>query len=241
MTIEYVIPIEANPVNVPASLTDDIIVDDISDNINFRKSLFDLINLTSLKKYSILIADLIKPQRAADYSVRNTTITLIEVPNLGIFNPKEVRYNRIHTSRLGVVSIFKGNFFKVTDAVDQINAILNTTISRNELVDFMLPVADSNGNVSIVLLFNDTSARYYSGPEVILKPTGGADATKQSIGLSNVDDTSDINKPMSVPQLAAAATAKAFMQAYVTQQIQIGIDNLQTNSASYPIWTKLEW
>ena len=165
----------------------------------------------------------------------------MEVPNLGIFNPKEVWYNRIHTSRIGVINIFKGTSINVSDALDQINARLNTSITKSELEDFVLPPADTNDNVNIVLLFNNSSARYYSGDEVTLKPTGGIDVTKKSIGLGNVDNTSDLNKPLSTAQLASMATAKALMEVYVSQQIQLGIGSVQSNEAGLPLWSKLEW
>lgn len=241
-----IFPISAGTTDKNTSPIEDIFVGDVTNSANFRKTLFDLINIVSPKKYSVSTADLVDPLRAPDNSQKNTVIMLVEQPDLGLFNPKHVWYNRIHTNRLGTLTLSKGTAFTVKDLLIQINASLNTTIKADELSDFVLPTPDINGNVTFSLLFNDSSFRYYSGPEVIIKSIlNNAPVSKESLGLGNVDDTSDKDKPMSTAQLLAAASERVIIENYVDQYVSTEIQKVVlqsgTNGTSNPVWSVMEW
>ena len=241
-----IFPIPSEPVNKNKSPIEDIFVGDVTNSSNFRKTLFDLINVVSPKKYSVATADLVDPLRAPDNSQKNTVIVLIEQPDLGLFNPKHVWYNRIHTSRLGALTLSKGTAFTVKDLLVQINASLNTIISPDELNDFVLPPPDADGKVTFSLLFNDSSFRYYSGPEVVIKSIlSDPSISKESLGLGQVNNTSDVDKPMSTAQLLAAASERIIIESYVNQYVSTEIQKvvLQSNPSgnSNPVWAAIEW
>lgn len=243
---DYIYPVQPDIIERKTNPIENIIVGNITSESNFRKTLFDLVNAISSKKYSISTADFIGPTRAQNNSQRNTTIKLVELPDFGLFNPRLVQYNRIHTSRLGSLLLYKGNSFKISELITQINAKLNTTILATELEDFMLPAADANGNVSVTLLFNDTSFRYYSGQEITVKDfSSDGLVTKESLGLDRVDNTADYEKPMSIPQLAAAAAAKVSIEDYVNQYVSTEIAKLPNQSGTgvntQTLWSTLEW
>lgn len=239
-----ILPVPARPVNTAVSRTDAIIAGDMIEESNFRKSLVDMINVVSLKKYSVINTDFREPMKMPDESIRNTQLLLIELPDVGLFNPKPIQYNRIHTDDVGLIKVKKGTAVSVLQLLSLVNSQYNKTIRPDDVVDRGLPGTDDLGFVSFKFDFQDSSLRYYSGHKVKLRNNsdepGAAD--RKNTGLEFVDNTSDDKKPLSIFQ--KQALEQAISQTTTDLRAEFRRDILDLTLATGngpPVWAKIEW
>lgn len=197
----------------------------IGNGYNGRQILFDAINeITTFNYWMNEGWDFTPPRRMPDGSIFNTVCELVNnKKDTGLFNLRTVYYNRIHTSTLSPIVIQKGSAVYVSDLLDVINSIFQTKILATELFDTMLPSPDGSGNVNINLVFPEGIIQYYSGSPVILTTPNLIVITAADIGLGNVDNTRDLQKPISIPTLAvvnnAVNNAIAVSEQYARDQI----------------------
>lgn len=194
----------------------------ITKAINGDQALINLINQTSVRNYSLQNWTFQNLEKSTDSSVCDTKILLVNrVKMAGLNLARPVTYNRIHVSELGSIILPKGSATLVSQLLPQINNLLSLALSIEDITDAQLPVADSGGNVNILLDFHPWHLQFYSGSRVIANdvvlPTGYL--TKQSVGLPNVDDTSDADKPISVPVAQALQGVLVAAQNYARNQI----------------------
>jgi hypothetical protein len=239
-----VLPVPARPVNVAVSRTDAIIAGDMLDAANFRKTMIEMINAVNLKKYTVINTDFRNPARLPDDSIRNTQVMLVELPDVGLFNPKPVQYNRIHTDEVGLVKVQKGTATTVLQLLNAVNTQYNKSFREDEVVDANLPNADSQGFVSFKFAFEESSMRYYSGLKVKLRSNSeepGA-VERKNTGLEFVDNTPDNKKPVSIFQKQAIDDAVLQTKTELKNEFQQDLLDLAlTTGTGPPLWAKTEW
>lgn len=178
---------------------------------NPRQQIMDMVNVASVKKYSMDAWDFSSVARTTNGSIHNTTaaITSSLIGN-GMFNKRLIQYNRIHVGDLGIIKVPKGSATHVLDLLNSINSLCSTFIEEQDIVNDPLPSVDVDGNVTISLVFQSSALQFYSGVRIILlSEIPSAPFTAADIGLDQVDNTRDIFKPVSIYDAVAIADAKS--------------------------------
>lgn len=169
----------------------------------------------------------------------NSTIRVVLLPDKEQVADYIVSFNRVNTSDLGLVNVTVTGKSLISDVLDQVNLLTNSNITINDIVDGPLPAGDSNGKANIDLVFKPSSMLYYSGPRITLasEVTTIPGVTKASVGLSLVDNTSDINKPVSTQQAIADSNVLAQANTYT----DVAISNISQGGSGDPLWASVEW
>lgn len=169
----------------------------------------------------------------------NSTVRVAIVPDKEQIADYIVSFNRVNVFDLGVINVVVTGNVLISDALSQINQITNSNITAEDIEDGLLPAGDANGRANINLIFKPSSSLYYSGPRITLasEVTTIPGITKASIGLSLVDNTSDINKPVSIQQAIADNNILTQANAYT----DVAISNISQGGTGNPLWASVEW
>lgn len=169
----------------------------------------------------------------------NSTIRVVLLPDREQVADYIVSFNRINAADLGTINVTVTGKSLISDVLDQINSLTSSNISITDIVDGPLPVGDSNGKAIITLVFQPNSTLYYSGPRITLasEVTTVPGVTKASVGLSLVDNTSDVSKPVSTQQAIADTNVLTQANAYTN----VAISNIPQGGTGDPLWASVEW
>lgn len=168
----------------------------------------------------------------------NSLIVVKLLPDLARVGDYHISYNRLHVSDLGTINVLVTGHSLISDVLNQVNELTNSVIDYLDIVDGPLPPGDANGRANIDLVFNN-SLLYYSEPRIQIKSEviTVPNITKASVGLGNADNTSDINKPVSILQQAADINILNLAKAY-TDSVVI---NNPGGSGGEAVWSSVDW
>lgn len=103
------------------------------------------------------------PSRATGtLPVKNTVVRLIPAISSGYSGTKTVRYDRIHKSQLGSLTITKTTETRYAHVLAKINSKYGTYLTLTDIIDQPLP-SSPPGETTIDLPINPTSYLYYDG------------------------------------------------------------------------------
>lgn len=204
-----------------------------------KQSITNALNTATKLYYQPLNLKLYVPELVAtDLPVYNSLLRVKIVPDKRQIADYYLSYNRVHVSDLGAVRVLVGGHSFVSDVLDQINTQFNTNITNLDIENSALPDPDVDGKATIHLVFQPSSIRYYSGTRIKLKSevVSIPNITKYSVGLGNVDNTTDTDKPVSTAQAVADTAVLIAAKAYAD-----AIVPTNPGGSGDPIWATVGW
>lgn len=169
-----------------------------------KSILLAMLNRASVKQFTFDDFGFSDPTRPIeDAPVRNTLIRLLPKSLTNLYGSTAIYYNRMHISVLGDISIFKNGASLISEVIPYINSTYGIYLSPTDYIDGPLPVANGNDQVSVNLTISPTCIQFYGGTKIVLALPDNIQVDKAHVGLSNVDNTADLSKPVSAAQAQA--------------------------------------
>jgi hypothetical protein len=143
-----------------------VVLGKISLGQNPKKNILNMYSGTTRRPESQFDYEFENPVKNEDSGVSANTSVLVSKKPLGRFESFTIKYNRLHISTLGVISVQKGTSTSVFQLLEKINTKYNTSFTQDDVVDNVLGEADGNGDVIVELVLTGKSLQFYSGSVV---------------------------------------------------------------------------
>ena len=109
--------------------------------------------------------DFSTPIRAQPGQTYNTLVTISPKTHVMAIGNCKVAYNRVHVSRLGVISVDKGDAVTTHDLLQKIRDKYDLALTQEDVEDTVIDPF-LQGTIVLSIQFKPTSVMYYGGAEI---------------------------------------------------------------------------
>lgn len=171
-----------------------------------KSILLAMVNRSSVKQFTFDEYAFSEPVRPTEQApVRNTLIRLLPKSGTNLYGSVTLYYNRMNISVIGDIKVFKNGATLISEVIPYINTTYGIYLSPTDYIDGPLPTGSDTDPVSVTLTISPTCIQFYGGTQIVTALPQTIQVDKAHIGLTNVDNTSDVAKPVSTAQAQANA------------------------------------